>query len=138
MLLATLLLASSLTGAPQWEAGPCNGWYSTPSPSDHNVPAQVRALITCAERRFPVAAGLGTVLAISDRESGLSPWARNPSSGACGAFQSMPSLWPARARSLPERWFPAYLQPLSCFNARANVLWAVRSMSHDGLGPWGG
>ena len=124
--------------AEGWDRGPCNGWFSTPLVGDRNVEEQVRALIGCAERVWPVNVGLSGVLAVASRESGLWPWAENGGSGACGIFQSMPVLWPGRAASLPAGWFPEYMKPLSCFNARANVLWAVRSMSMYGMGPWGG
>jgi hypothetical protein len=133
-LTAALVSIAAPASAGEWTRGPCNGWFSKPGVAHYE--AKVRALIGCAERKWPVSAGLSTVLAIAERESGLHPGAENPTSGACGVFQSMPSLWPERAASLPQVWFPHYLRPLSCFHARANVLWAVRAMHYGGLGPW--
>ena len=69
---------------------------------------------------------LRTAYCIVNRESQWKPWAINPSSGAAGLFQILPSAHPQFIRSLLTN--PAY-----------NV-WAAWQLSRHGRdwGPWAG
>jgi len=72
-------------------------------------------------------------LAIAQRESGLAWYAVNPSSGAAGVYQHLPQYWKARVLS-----YPALRLGPSVFNARSNILVAIRMAHSGGWGPWGG
>lgn len=100
-----------------------------------NTKHEVRKTIVCFVERWPV--DLEKVLAIAERESGLNPRAVNPTSGACGVFQAIPTYWPARVAKLNQQ-VPGVNAGPSCFNGRSNVATHVRMMHNSGFGPWGG
>lgn len=93
---------------------------------------EVRETIRCAASHWSV--NLSEAFYIAGRESGFGANATNSYSGACGIFQSLPSLWPGR-----NAWFrrvTRWRADPSCYNARSNVLWAVRYAHEYGWGPW--
>lgn len=68
-------------------------------------------------------------LCVAERESGFDPLAVNPSTGAAGLFQFLPSTW----ASLSEL---AGQGGASAFNARANIAVAAWTVAHYGWHPW--
>lgn len=118
--------------------GPCSGWFSTvrPSMGTTEVERRVRLLITCAERKWPTSPGLDHALYIAERESSFWPWAQNPSSLCSGVYQHVLSAWPGRVALW---WDPDWFwRTPSVFNARANVIIAIRMAHVYGWSPWGG
>lgn len=95
--------------------------------------SDVHKLIQCTTNKWHV--DTGAVLAIADRESGLSWWARNSSSGACGIMQHLPTYWPSRQNTFLDK-HPYWTVSESCLNARANVAVAVDMIRRGGFGPW--
>jgi peptidoglycan hydrolase CwlO-like protein len=92
-------------------------------------PQEVKALI----RRFFAPFGSWTqeiAICVADIESDFDPLAVNPSTGASGVFQFMPSTWSSKSRQ-------AGLGSHSVFEARANVAVAAWTVGHDGWGAWG-
>lgn len=65
---------------------------------------------------------------IADCESGLDPWARNPS-GASGLFQHLSRYWPARAAAVGAEGAPWW-------DAVTNARAAAWMMSTQGTRPW--
>jgi hypothetical protein len=112
---------------------------------NHRGPCQhmtMQQTIVCAENLWPVAAGVGTVLAIASRESGFYPGAISPTGTYMGIFQigsyHMPA-WPNELMSQPwfHRWFDlSYSSPGSLLNGRFSIFLGVRAMHSWGLGPW--
>jgi soluble lytic murein transglycosylase-like protein len=96
---------------------------------------EVQQTIRCAVRHYPVS--LSHAMYVADRESSFFAKARNPSSGACGIYQHLPSYWPVRVRSL-ARAHPRWSLAGSCYSARSNVLVAIWMAHTSGWGPWGG
>lgn len=97
-------------------------------------------LLRCAIRWRAVEGGYDKAHYIAHRESGsyMDPKAYNPSSGACGIFQHLQKYWAGRAKAYLQRsWFPRHW-PVSCKNARANMLVTVAMAHRGGWGPWGG
>jgi hypothetical protein len=91
-------------------------------------PEAVRGLIrdgfaTLGSRTVDIA------LCVAERESGLNPLAVNPSTGAAGLFQFLPTTW----ASLSEL---AGRGGASVFDARANVAVAAWTVSRYGWHPW--
>jgi peptidoglycan hydrolase CwlO-like protein len=68
-------------------------------------------------------------LCVADRESGDNPNAVNPSSGAAGVFQFLPSVWPALSSS-------AGYGGRSAFDARANIGTAEWDVANFGWADW--
>jgi hypothetical protein len=97
-------------------------------------PDEVKRTITCAVRRWPVPGGRTKALAIAWRESRFQQYATNPS-GCRGIYQWLDSTW---AWVLPR--FHKLYQFLShnVYNARSNVMYAIRYAHQYGWGPWGG
>lgn len=109
-------------------SGPCTGYEW----QRHRFHEERERLLRCIKRRWPIR--YSRAHRIGHRESGadLAYWAVNPTSGACGIFQHIPSYWKSRARHyLKPRWFGGDPVP-SCKNARANMIVSVRMM-HQGL-----
>lgn len=67
----------------------------------------------------------GTMLAIASCESGLNPHVTNPSSGAGGLFQFIPSTWAANKYARYSRYHPKW--------ASLGAAWKMR---RDGTGEW--
>jgi hypothetical protein len=98
---------------------------------------RVVRIMSCATERWSVPGGTSYALGIAWRESHYDPFAWNDS-GCGGVMQHMLRYWPARVRAyLEPSWFRSWPN-VSIFNARANIIVAVR-MAHDsGWDAWGG
>ena len=96
----------------------------------------VRATIRCAVRRWPVPGGLETALYIARRESGLNWNAANPTSSASGVYQFVSGTWYSQVSARRDFIKTQHLSS-SVWNARSNVLIAIRSAHGAGWGPWG-
>jgi hypothetical protein len=83
---------------------------------------QLKQLIRCAARRWPVPGGPDKAIAVARCESHLNPSAYG--SGNAGVFQQAVVYWPARARGLG-------FAGASPFNGRANSIVSIR-MAHGG------
>jgi hypothetical protein len=102
-----------------------------PSPSPGSSPLGRAAVTDLIRERF-ASLRSGTVevaLCVAEHESGFDPLAVNPSTGAAGLFQFLPSTW----ASLSELagWGGA-----SVFDARANAAVAAWTVAHYGWHPW--
>lgn len=94
---------------------------------------EVHLTIHCALAHWPTSHS--TADYVASRESGMRATALNTSSGACGVYQSLDELWPGRIAAF-NRALPRWNAAPSCFNARSNVLWAIRQAHMGGWGPW--
>lgn len=141
------LLAASIqspaTAAEKWQAGngrgPCSGWFSDVKPTMGNVEVarRVELTIRCADRIWPI--DLDYALAIAERESGMWPWALNPSSGCAGIYQHIQPAWQGRVQEyIHKDWYSKWRWRIgiSVFDMRANVLVAIQMMYHSGYGDW--
>jgi hypothetical protein len=118
---------ASADGAVQDAASPPPGPGPQP-PGPVPGPEAVKALI----RDGFAPLGSRTVdiaLCVAERESGFDPLAVNPSTGAAGLFQFLPSTW----ASLSEL---AGRGGASVFDAGANVAVAAWTVAHYGWHPW--
>lgn len=97
------------------------------------TPLEVKRTIRCAVRRWPVPGGLSRAFYIANRESRFHQYAYNPS-GCAGVYQWARGTW---ANVLPS--FPPLYRVLghSVFNARSNVMYAIKHAHTRGWGPWG-
>lgn len=95
---------------------------------------EVRLTIECAVARWSVYGGLSKALSVAECESGLNAQASN--GGAyLGVYQHSARYWPARQNALnPPAWDKAIAE--SAFNARANVVVAIRMAHGSGWGAW--
>ena len=95
---------------------------------------EVQRTIRCAVRRWPVPGGVDYALYIANRESGFHQYAYNPS-GCSGVYQWAGGTW---ASVLDD--FPTLYRVLShsVWNARSNVMYAVKYAHNRSWGPWGG
>jgi len=136
--LAIIVIPSTTAHAA---TGPCSApRFANIQPSEGrtHIARDVKALIGCAVKVWPVPGGAATARCIAHRESRFWPWAHNTSSDARGLFQHLERYWGGRARDrLTRRWMPNVWVP-SAYNARANVLVTVRMAHAGGWGPWGG
>jgi len=106
---------------------------------------EVRYTIRCAVRRWPVPggyyngiylSGLDLALAIARRESGFNWYAANPTSSASGVYQFVSGTWSGQVSGRAELFNKQELNR-SVFNARSNVMVAIRYAHGAGWGPWG-
>lgn len=95
---------------------------------------EVKATIRCAVEKFPVSESIAHYVAY--RESRYNELARNPSSGACGVYQFIPSTW-SNMHQMYGRWNRKWNMAEGCTNARTNILYAIRYAHAGGWGPWG-
>lgn len=131
--LAAMLLGTITTNAEAHGARWTHCRYKTQyAPYDAWNRIEVKHTILCALSHWP--ANKAETLMIAQRESGMTALATNRYSGACGTFQSLQSLWAARVTWV-RRVTGWHFDP-SCWNARTNVLWAVRYQHQYGYGPW--
>lgn len=96
---------------------------------------EVEREIGCATAHWRVAGGTRAARCVADHESGDRRLALNPSSGTEGIYQFMPSTFRSthrRHRGLVRRW---HLRG-GAFNARTNVVLAVRMASAGSWAPW--
>lgn len=92
----------------------------------------VKKLIRCAVHRWDVPGGARKALYIANRESNFRPRAYNAYSGASGIYQHLRRYWPGRATTFGFHGW-------SAFNARANIMVAIRMVHRLGSWqPWGG
>lgn len=94
---------------------------------------EVKKTIHCVVSKWPVPGGYLKAAAIAYRESKFAWWAYNPS-GACGIYQHLMSYWPGRENTYDKNLGLGE----SCYNARSNIIVAVRMVHASGWGPWGG
>lgn len=98
---------------------------------------EVASTIKCAVHRWHVAGGIEEALCIARRESGLNWYADNPTSSASGVYQFVEGTWVSQVSARAEFVKFQELQR-SVWNARSNVMIAIRSAHGAGWGPWGG
>lgn len=158
----TILIASTILLAPMTLAppaalatgrGPCSEQrleVDRQMPTARRV-KRMRALIRCVFTAVGIPGQISTALRVGGRESGLRPWARNPSEpgacqtyvrtpegpsyGYCGTYQHGARYWHTRVTLLPERAFPRapFIGP---FQERANVWITAKMVKRGGWGPW--
>jgi hypothetical protein len=96
---------------------------------------EVELTIACAVRRWPVPGGLTKARAIAWRESRFTATAYN-ASGCAGVYQWATGTW---ASVVPRHPYLAAVLSHNRFNARSNVLYAIKTASGPmGWSPWGG
>jgi hypothetical protein len=104
---------------------------STPPPSPPTPPPGRDAVIELIRDQFS-SLGSGTeevALCVAEAESNLDPLAENPTTGAAGLFQFLPSTW----ETLSEL---AGRGGASVFDARANAAVAAWTVAEYGWHPW--
>jgi hypothetical protein len=102
-----------------------NGWSSR----------DVRQAIRCAVEHWNVPGGKRKALSVARCESGFDPHNTTSLSSAKGVYQFLDGTWAAVRRhyqDLRRRWNMAR----SVFNARANVVLAIRYAHAGGWSPW--
>lgn len=124
--------ASGRSQANEWRSRECRfarldghgGW----------VQREVIATIGCAVARWPVAGGVGFAIEVAACESGLRA---NASNGGryLGVYQHAASAWPWRVNHYTPKAWGKSLHP-SAFNARSNVIVAIRMAHGGGWSPW--
>jgi hypothetical protein len=129
---AALMLTLLLTAAPSLmtaQAGPrttvsrricAYHWRS----STH----QLKKMIRCAARHWPVEGGAHKALSVARCESHFDPGAFNPS-GYAGVYQQATRYWPGRSGTYGFRDYSVY-------NGRANIMVSVRMAHRHGWDPW--
>jgi hypothetical protein len=90
-------------------------------------PREVKQLIWCAAKRWPVPGGPLKAIDVARCESHFDPSAY--SNGNAGVYQQRVKYWPGRARTYG---FPGW----SVFNGRANVIVSIRMAHRNGWGAW--
>ena len=137
LMLSAVLLAAALgqtvpANANDWRMQECRyggltkgGWTQR----------EVVLTIRCAVQKWSVDGGSDFAVQVAACESGLRADASN-GGNYLGIYQHSARYWPTRLRTLaPAAWD----KPLasSAFNARANVVVAIRMAHNGGWGPWG-
>ena len=89
---------------------------------------QLKRLIRCAARRWPVNGGPDKAVRVARCESRFDTDAYNPG-GYAGVYQQATRYWPSRARTYGFRDYSVY-------NGRANVVVSVRMAHHGGWDAW--
>ena len=111
-----------------------SGDSTRPPPSGPPVPSVVpgRAAVVALIRDHFASLGSGTeavALCVAEAESNFDPLAENPSTGAAGVFQFLPSTW-VNLSELAGRG------GASVFDARANVAVTAWTVAEYGWHPW--
>lgn len=99
---------------------------------------EVRSTIRCAVQRYGVPGGLSRANYIAYRESRFHQYADNSYSSASGIFQWVDSTWSSVRSSMGLWWNGHWNLRDSVWNARSNVLAAIRYAHKYSWGPWGG
>lgn len=94
---------------------------------------EVKHTIRCAVKRWPVPGGLDRAMYIADRESNFQQFATNPS-GCRGIYQWADGTWSSVLDDFPRLYA---LLDHNVYNARSNVMYAIRYGNLRGWGPWG-
>jgi hypothetical protein len=123
--------ASGKPKASEWRSQECRfggltkgGWAQR----------EVVLTIECAVRKWPVSGGVPFAVQVAACESGLRADASNDGR-YLGVYQHAASYWPSRrAHFNPGAWDKAL--DVSAFNARSNVVVAIRMAHSGGWGPW--
>jgi hypothetical protein len=89
---------------------------------------QLRKMIRCAARRWPVTGGAHKALSVARCESHFNTDAYNPS-GYAGVYQQATRYWPGRSYTYGFRDY-------SVFNGRANIMVSIRMAHRHGWDPW--
>lgn len=97
--------------------------------------SEVRMTIQCAVQRWDVPGGLTAAYCIAAHESGYNENNYNPSSGASGVYQFLRSTWSGTV-SNQSQIFRRWEMRHSVFNARSNVVAAVRVAHMGSWSPW--
>lgn len=117
--------------------GALNHFFQQIVAADRERQALSPARLPGSSRPAPVGARGGFLACVVRRESGGNPTAVNPSSGAGGLFQDLPSTWRNAANevdpNISRRWPRAELAPVS-------VQWQVNEHLYatQGRQPWAG
>lgn len=110
---------------------------------------KVKSLIRCVFSYLDITGEIPTAFVVVERESGFTPWARNPDTdgacrpwstnpyGSCGASQHLAVYWPGRVRAfLHRRWFPGTWPHVPILQLRANVMTMALMVRRGGWSPW--
>lgn len=95
---------------------------------------EVKLTISCAVHRWPVPGGLDKALDIAYRESRFHQFAESYTH-CRGIYQWAPSTWTSVLHDFP----PLYaVLGHNVYNARSNVLYAIKYAHNRSWAPWGG
>lgn len=140
VLIVVALLAAGFVSPHQADAGArteSNRWKECrmneggPAWKKHEVKQEIR----CATWHWHVSGGNNKAFSVASCESGFNEHSDNPRSSAGGVFQFLASTWnhiKQAHHELRRRWNLAK----SRYNARANVVHAIRMASNQGWGAW--
>lgn len=132
--LAPNAMAVQVRSPRKWRQTECRFQYN--DNHRHWSQDEVKKTITCFAAKFNVSRTYAFYVA--NRESHFGQFATNPSSGACGVFQHIPTYFPTRLRSVAHHRSKFKPFGQSCYNARDNVAAALWVVHQGGWGPWGG
>jgi hypothetical protein len=102
-----------------------NGWQK----------GEVQDTILCATKQWSVSGGYSKAYDVAQCESGFGSQAYNPS-GYAGVYQHSVEYWPTRQNSYDKAKGKRWNIAESVFNARANVIVAIRMAHGGGWSPW--
>lgn len=89
---------------------------------------QLKKMIRCAARRWPVSGGPDKAVSVARCESRFDTDAYNPG-GYAGVYQQATRYWPGRSDTFGFRDYSVY-------NGRANIMVSVRMAHRGGWSPW--
>lgn len=110
-------------------------WYCRTSDGNGWSARDVRQAIRCAVSHWSVSGGVHKALRVAKCESGFNEKNRNSTSSASGVYQFLRGTWHSVKQHYREvrRRFDLMR---SVFNARANVMLAIRYAHAGGWSPW--
>ena len=114
-----------------WRWGKCRFQYK--DGKKNWSPTEVKLTIKCAEHKFP--SSLTTALYIAERESGFRQFAKNPYSSASGVYQFIDSTWSSLRYNHLSKFARRWKLHTSVWDARANVMIAVKWAARSGWCP---